>query len=44
MSCKKILTWKVINKGGCHCGGNKMSPTNPTVWEKFKILVIPWMI
>lgn len=44
--CGALLNWKTIKKGGCTCNrGNRMRPAHVlTVWEKLKILLLPWTV
>ena len=30
--------------GGCRCGTNRLRPTNPTLWEKVKLVALPWAV
>lgn len=38
-TCQRALTDKDITKGGCRCGGRRVSPTNPTAWEALRLIV-----
>ena len=40
--CRSIVTHKMIRRGGCRCAGARMRPTNPTMLETFRLLVLPW--
>ena len=43
--CHKLLTWKVIRKGGCDCLIDKhIVPAKLSFAEKFRILVMPWSL
>lgn len=42
--CGKIVTHaNIADHGGCLCGNNRVSPTNPTWKEAIGLVVIPWM-
>ncbi len=44
--CHRLINWKVIRKGGCPCDlGHQMVPAlRLSLWEKTKILLLPWMV
>lgn len=42
-ACKQLYTWNKIRSGNICCS-NRLSPTNPTVWETFKLLLLPWTV
>lgn len=43
--CSGLVTWKVIQKGGCACSGSTpISPTNPKMTEWFRLLFLPWTV
>ena len=42
--CHGIVTWRMIRLGGCGCSRSRLRPTNPTMVEAFKLLVLPWTI
>ena len=42
--CHGLVTHKMILKGGCACAGSRLRPTNPTTWEWFKLMAMPWLM
>jgi len=43
--CKGLVTWKTIRQGGCDCGlGRNLHPACLSLFEKFKLLFMPWMV
>lgn len=41
-TCRRIVTWQGIRKGGCPCGGpRQVSPAALTWWEKCRLLLLP---
>jgi hypothetical protein len=43
--CAALITWNTIRKGGCECDlEKKLVPAKLSLVEKFKILVLPWMV
>ncbi len=43
--CRRLVTWNIIRSGGCGCaGGTKMRPANPTLWETFRLMALPWTV
>lgn len=43
--CRGLVTWKHIRQGGCACGvGSRVRAAHLTLWEKCKILVMPWSL
>lgn len=42
-SCGKIVTHNKIRAGDICCAG-RVAPTNPTIFEKVRLLLLPWTI
>ena len=42
-TCGRLRTWNHIRKPDMCCQG-RLVPVNPTIWEKIKLLVLPWMV
>lgn len=43
--CRGLVTWNQIRAGGCKCGtGARIRAAHLSLWEKTKLLLIPWMI
>ena len=43
--CSGLVTWRMINKGGCNCSGmTKIFPTNPKLLEWVRLLFMPWSV
>ena len=43
--CRGLVTWKQIQQGGCQCGvGSRVRAAHLTLWEKAKLLLVPWSI
>lgn len=42
--CRRLITHNTIKQGMCGCGVNRVSPTNPTWWEQFKLFVLPFLV
>jgi hypothetical protein len=40
-SCSRLVTWNQIRKGSLCCA-RRIIPTNPTIFETFRLLVLPW--
>jgi len=43
MSCGGLITWKKIRSNTLCCAG-RLTKTNPTWWEAFRLLVFPWTL
>jgi len=43
-ACHRLVTHNIIHNGGCSCGGSRMHPTNPTLWERVKLFIFPWSV
>lgn len=39
-SCGKLVTWKKIRNADLCCQGH-LNPTNPSMWEKLRLIVFP---
>jgi len=43
--CGRLVTWKVIRRGGCDCmRGRNLRPARLSFWDKFRALFLPWTI
>ena len=43
--CSRLVTWKIIEKGGCSCSGSApMMPANPTFSEWLRLIFMPWSV
>lgn len=42
-SCGRLRTWRHIRAADMCCQG-RVIPVNPTTWEKFRLLVLPWTV
>jgi hypothetical protein len=43
--CRRIVTWHNIASGGCRCGvGSRIRAAHLTMWEKCRLLVVPWTV
>lgn len=40
--CRRIITWRAIQKGGCDCGSRHLSPARLAWWEKVRLVLLPW--
>lgn len=43
-SCNGLVTWNMIEKGGCSCGSARISPTRPRLGEQWRLIFLPWTV
>ena len=44
LGCQRLLTHNIIKQGMCGCGANRLSPANPTYWQLFRLMCLPWTV
>ncbi len=43
--CGRLITWKLIKSGGtCVCGAAEMRPTNLSLMEKLRFILLPFTL
>jgi hypothetical protein len=42
--CHGLVTWNRIREGGCKCMCTYVRPASLTVWERVRLLVMPWTV